>query len=357
MIRRALVMTLLVVGIGAALLIVFRAQLAGQVMRNVLEQNMAAVPLADFRDGLHVVLCGAGGPLPDPVRSGPCVAVVAGKSLFVVDSGAGTPLNMGVMGVPPGSLNAVLLTHFHSDHIDGLGQLAMMRWVGSAATEPLDLFGPPGVRDIARGFNMAYAQDAKYRTAHHGEGVAPEGGAGLKARPFEVPESGEGTVIWNEDGVQIRAFTVDHPPVTPAVGYRFDYGGRSLVVSGDTKKSDKLLRHAQGVDLLVHEALSDELVAIMNESAKAAGNAVLEKITFDIPDYHTSPVEVAEIAESANAGHLLYYHVVPPMPLPGLESIFVEGVADAYSGDFTVGVDGTTVSLPSNSSDIEVSSR
>lgn len=357
MIRRVLVLALLVLGIGAALLVVFRATLAEQVMRNVLEENLAAVPLADFRDGLHVVLCGAGGPLPDPVRSGPCVAVVAGQSLFVVDSGAGTALNMGQMGVPPGSLSAVLLTHFHSDHIDGLGQLAMLRWVGSAATEPLAVFGPPGVREVVRGFNLAYAQDSSYRTAHHGEAIAPKSGAGMKARPFEVPDSGEGTVIWNEDGVQIRAFSVDHQPVTPAVGYRFDYGGRSLVVSGDTRKSDKLLRHAQGVDLLVHEALSDELVGIMRESAEAVGNTSIEKITSDIPDYHTTPVEAAEIAESAGAGHLLYYHIVPPMPLPGLESIFVEGVADSYSGDFTIGVDGTTVSLPSNSSDIELSTR
>ena len=357
MIRRVLVLVALFLGIGAALLSLFRAELARSVMRNVLEQNFAAVPLEDFGDGLHVVLCGAGGPLPDPVRSGPCVAVVAGRSLFVVDSGAGTALNMGQMGVAPGALEAVLLTHFHSDHIDGLGQLAMMRWVGANATEPLAVFGPPGVEQVVRGFNMAYALDSKYRTAHHGEEIVPTSGKGMTARPFEVPDSGEGTVIWNEDGVQIRAFSVDHQPADPAVGYRFDYGGRSLVVSGDTRKSDKLLRHAQGVDLLVHEALSDELVGLINESAQAAGNTSMAKIMSDIPDYHTTPVEAAEIAESAEADYLLYYHVVPPMPLPGLETIFVEGVAEAYSGDFTVGVDGTTISLPSGSDAIVVSER
>ena len=179
----------------------------------------------------------------------------------------------------------------------------------------------------------------------------------MRAQAFDPPESGEGTVIWDRDGVQIRAFRVDHRPVSPAVGYRFDYGGRSLLLSGDTKKSDELLRHARGVDLLVHEALSAELVKLIHEAAEAAGNHNMAKITADIPDYHTTPVEVAAIAESAKVGHLLYYHVVPPMPIPGLQSIFEQGISDAYAGDYTIGVNGTTVSLPSHSSVIEVSSR
>jgi ribonuclease Z len=141
----------------------------------------------------------------------------------------------------------------------------------------------------------------------------------------------------------------------PAVGYRFDYGGRSLVVSGDTKKSDSLLAQARGVDLVVHEALSPELVGILHDAAESAGNANLAKIMTDIPDYHTTPVEAAEIAQAAGARHLLLYHVVPALPpVPGLESAFLAGTSDAFSGGITLGQDGTRISLPSGSDAVEV---
>jgi ribonuclease Z len=155
----------------------------------------------------------------------------------------------------------------------------------------------------------------------------------------------------------VRSFAVDHSPVSPAVGYRFDYKGRSIVVSGDTLKSSNLIANAQGVDVLVHEALSRTLVGLMNEGAKRAGAENFVKITDDITNYHASPVEAAEAAEEAGAGFLLFYHVVPPLPLSALESIYIEGVSKAYSGRFEVGVDGTFISLPAGSDEIDVGER
>jgi ribonuclease Z len=141
----------------------------------------------------------------------------------------------------------------------------------------------------------------------------------------------------------------------PAVGYRFDYGGRSLVVSGDTKKSDNLLAQARGVDLIVHEALSPKLVGILHDAAESAGNRGLAKIMSDIPDYHTTPVQAGELAQAAGVRHLLFYHVVPALPVPGLEGVFLEGVAQAFSGGITLGRDGTRISLPSGSKAVDVS--
>jgi ribonuclease Z len=348
---------LLVVVLAAAAAWALRAPLALRVMERALARNLAADPLAGLPDGLHVLLCGAGGPLPDPVRSGPCVAVVGGKTMFVVDAGTGGARNLQRLGFAPGLVAAQFLTHFHSDHIDGLGELALLRWTGGAQREPLPVYGPEGVEDVVAGFVGAYQRDASYRVAHHGPETVPPSGAGMTPHPFRTPGPGEAPLVYEANGLRVFAFVVDHEPVRPAVGYRFEYGGRKVVVSGDTAKSANLEAQAQGADLLVHEALATQLVARMNAAAQAAGRANLAKITADIPDYHTSPVEAAEIAASAGARHLLFYHVVPPLPLPGLDRVFLEGVAGAYDGGVTLGRDGTLISLPKGSDVIEVSER
>jgi ribonuclease Z len=163
--------------------------------------------------------------------------------------------------------------------------------------------------------------------------------------------------VYEANGLRVNAFAVDHDPVRPAVGYRFEYGGRSLVVSGDTAKSANLEAQAKGVDLLVHEALAPQLVKRLHDAAEAAGRANVAKITNDILDYHATPVEAAESATAAGAKHLLFYHVIPPLPLPGLDRVFLEGVSDAFAGGVTLGRDGTLISLPKGSSAIEVSER
>ena len=284
------------------------------------------------------------------------MAVVAGRTLFVVDAGTNGARNLqGMIGWGPGRVAAVFLTHYHSDHIDGLGELALLRWVGGGHRDPLPLYGPEGLRDVAEGFERAYQFDARYRIAHHGAATVPPEGAGFSAQPFATPAIGEALELWNRDGAVVRAFRVEHEPVVPAVGYRFDYGGRSLVVSGDTKKSDNLLAQARGVDLIVHEALSPKLVGILHDAAESAGNAALAKITTDILDYHTTPVEAGELAQAAGARHLLFYHVVPPLPVPGLEGVFLDGVSAAFSGKITLGRDGTRISLPAGSDGVDVS--
>ncbi len=154
------------------------------------------------------------------------------------------------------------------------------------------------------------------------------------------------------DGLTITAFVVDHSPVRPAVGYRFDFRGRSMVVSGDTKKNTNLQRFAAGVDLLVHEALNPQLVGLLNHGAERAGRPRLVKITHDILDYHTTPVEAAQIARDAGVGYLLYNHIV--LPLPSMDETFLDGVAETWSGPVSVGRDGTLVRLPADSEVIEL---
>jgi ribonuclease Z len=329
--------------------------IATRVMRAGAERALSADPIADLPDGLHVALCGAGGPMPSENRSGPCVAVVAGRTLFVVDAGTNGARNLQrVIGWNPGRVAAVFLTHYHSDHIDGLGELGVLRWVGGSHRDPLPLYGPEGLRDVAEGFDRAYQHDARYRVAHHGAAVVPPEGAGFDAHSFTTPPLGEALVLVERDGIRVSTFRVEHEPAAPAVGYRFDYGGRSAVVSGDTRKSESLLAQARGVDLLVHEALSPKLVGILHDAAVRTGASGLAKITADIPSYHTTPVEAGEIAQAAGARELLLYHVVPPLPVPGLERVFLDGVSDVFSGGVALGRDGTRISLPSGSHAVDV---
>lgn len=328
-----------------------RDTLVTRLLQAGIDRQFASSTIESLGDGLHVALCGAGSPLPAPKASGPCVAVVADGALYVVDVGTDSPRNLGRMGWATSALEGVFITHFHSDHIDGLGELMTLRWAGGNFDSPLPVYGPPGIERVVSGFNEAYAQDFVYRQAHHGDSVAPLKAAGATANPFAKPLPGETAKLVDKDGLLIEAFSVTHTPVDPAVGYRFTYKGRTAVITGDTVKDQNIIEMSRGVDLLVHEALADNLVALLNEGARNNNQANMMKITHDIPDYHATPKDAAETAAEAGVGHLLYYHIVPAMLVPGQERLFLNGAEDIFE-DFTIGYDGVAFSLPANSDEI-----
>lgn len=341
----------LAIVVAGGLLFSQRFTILTRILERGIETRLATNKLEQLEDGLHLALCGAGGPMPAPNASGPCVIVVAGQKLFVVDAGTDGLRNIGRMGYPIGDIDAVFLTHFHSDHIDGLGELATIRWASGANTSPLPVYGPTGVQKVVDGFNTAYSHDVVYRHGHHGDVVAPVSGAGMVAHAFAKPTPGQLATLYNDDGLLIEALAVDHAPVEPAVGYRFTYKRRSLLITGDTVKSENIEKFAKGIDLLVHEALAPNLVTMMNVAATKTGNTIMAHITHDILDYHASPVQAAETARDAGVGHLLYYHIVPPLIIPGQKTLYLDG-ADKIFSNYTIGVDGVSFSLPANSTDI-----
>ncbi len=335
-----------------ASIFIFQKQIGTMIFDRAVEQ-MGRDIVSDLNDNLHVGLCGTGSPLPNPDRAGPCNIVIAGEQVFVVDIGEGGGRNINLMGIPASRVTGVLLTHFHSDHIDGLGPLMLFHWTQSGATRPLPIHGPQGVEAVVDGFNAAYATDKIYRTTHHGEKVAPTSGGGGEARPFSMNR--ETQIVLERDGLKITAFKVDHDPVDPAVGYRFDYKGRSIVISGDTAKSASLERAAKGADLLIHEALATQMVEQMTAIAKKREMANFVTITQDILEYHASPEDAAESAQAAGVQTLVLSHLIPPLPSSYLYPAFLADAPDKFSGEIIVGEDGMFFSLPSGSDAIEQS--
>lgn len=304
----------------------------------------------EFDDGLHLVLCGTGSPLPNPDRAGPCNLIVAGDQAFVVDIGEGGARNLNIMGFDLSSLDGLLLTHYHSDHVDGIGPLSLLYWTQGTATSPLPVMGPQGLETLVEGFNQAYSLDHDYRVAHHGNDIVPETGGGLAAFPFEIAE--EAVVVLERSGLTITAFPVEHDPVAPAVGYRFDYKGRSIVISGDSARSGELEQIAKGADILVHDALQPKLVGVLTTGLEQAGNDNVATITRDILDYHASPEEAAASAEAAQVNTLVLSHLVPPIPSSFFYPAFLGDAEKAFTGEIIVGEDGMVFSLPPQSETI-----
>ena len=319
-------------------------RLAGKQM----QQNR----ISNLPDGLHVGLAGTGSPMPDAKRKGVCTFVLAGKKLFIVDSGPGSTLNLELMQVPLSKIEAVLITHLHSDHIGGLGELMLKAWSTGARTKPLKIFGPKGVDIMVKGFNQAYSVDAEFRFAHHGDAVTPMEGHGGLPQTIEGFDENRAAVVYQSDDVKVIAFLVDHQPVKPALGFRFDYKGRSVVISGDTLPNESLRYHSKNVDLLFHEALQPKMLRILNRAAINNGRKVIAHVTSDILTYHTFPEEAARIARDADVHHLVFHHLIPPIPVAILNSAFIGDSKKYYDGPITVGVEGMLFSLLPNTKKI-----
>ena len=349
------IIIVIVIAVAALAAVIFSKPILTALATNLIKQRFISQS-EKWDDGLYAGLAGSGGPFPDIKRAGPCVVVMAGGHLYIVDAGQGAARNITLMGFQMGKVDAVLLTHFHSDHIADLGEIMMQRWVGGSNTKPLDVIGPPGVETVIEGFNRAYSLDSGYRVAHHGEATVPPSGAGGSARPFSLSADEDASVVVVDDGnLKVTVFKVNHAPVSPVVGYRFDYKGRSLVISGDTIPCGSLTKQSQGAEILFQSALQPSMVKLIHDQAGLSSVPSLAKITEDIPGYHSSPEDAAKTAAAAGVKQLVLYHITPPIPHPLLNNIYLGDAGKYYSGPITIGEDGMLFSLPANNAKISVS--
>ncbi len=343
----------LLIVLGLALML-GRQRIAERAFERALDTNVGVDQSAKLGDGLHAYVCGSGSPMPDADRAGPCIAVLAGQQAFIFDSGSGSIRKLGRMGFPMGKLRAEFLTHLHSDHIDGLGEALLQAWVAGHRAAPLPVYGPPGTDQVVAGFNQAYAIDSTYRVAHHGPKVVQPSGFGGAASIITLPEGTDSQVVYDKDQVRITAIRVNHAPISPAYGYRIDYKGRSIALSGDTVYSPSFVSAAKGADVMFHEALNKKMVAALGAKLAERGQANNAQIMSDIQNYHASPEDAARAARAAGVSTLVLYHLVPPVPARLIEPLFLGDAPGIFPG-VKLAHDGMIVSLPTGDKQVKFS--
>jgi ribonuclease BN (tRNA processing enzyme) len=262
----------------------------------VLVSLQSARPATTTRaaDPTMLVVLGTGTPNADPDRSGPALAIVVNGTAYLVDAGPGivrraaAAQRAGVAALAAKRLDRVFITHLHSDHTVGLPDLIFSPWVLERAV-PLSVYGPPGIKAMTDHLEQAYAEDIRVRV----DGAEPANETGYKVNAHEVDTG----VVYRDTNVVVRAFAVPHGDWRVAYGYRFDGGGRSIVVSGDTRASDAVVRACNGCDVLVHEVYSAETFVRRPPEWQRYHKAA-----------HTSTKELAALATRARPKLLVLYH-------------------------------------------------
>ncbi len=282
---------------------------------------LAAAPaLQASADSTVVVLLGTGMPRPNPDASGPATAVVVGRRVFLVDAGTGVERQLAAAHLPIDGVTALFVTHLHSDHTLGYPDLILTSWVMGRRT-PLPAYGPPGLAAMTDHILAAWAEDIRIRT----EGLEQAVPNGYRVAVHEISPG----VVYDSAGVRVTAFPVQHGSWPQAFGFRFDTPGRSVVVSGDTRPSEDLVRAAQGVDVLVHEVYPEgRTLPSANETAHWRDY---------MRSFHTSDVELGALASRIRPGLLVLTHIVRRGASD--EELLADVRRGGYSGRTVVGHD------------------
>jgi ribonuclease Z len=286
---------------------------------------------AQSKGDITVTLLGTGNPRPTPDRFGPAILVEAGPERLLIDAGRGSTIRLFEAGGAPllSGITGVFLTHLHSDHVVGLPDLWLTGWMFNRAS-PLPVRGPEGTTELCAGLMRAFAFDVRMRRDVDERLAA----AGVELQCEDIQE----VTPFERNGVRVTAFRVDHAPVEPAYGYRVDYKGRSVVFSGDTRYTERIVSAAAGADVVVHEVVSPE---VERRRARVKDPAVVDRIIAR----HTTPEEAGRIFTAVKPRLAVYSHIVPS---PTRAEDLVGPTRRTYAGPLEVGYDLMQIAIGSS---------
>jgi ribonuclease Z len=263
-----------------------------------------------------VTLLGTGSPIPEIDRFGPSILVQAGNQTLIFDVGRGAHQRLAQAGVAASQVDAVFLTHLHSDHIVGIPDLWLTGWL--QRTRPWAVFGPSGTARMMDGLKLAFSVDLQARVEETA-GLLSPAGSEVNARDIEPG------LVYERNGLRVTAIRVNHRAIAPAFGYRIDYAGRSVVLSGDTAISPDLIEAAAGTQLLVHEVFQASDALLKDNAAMAR-----------VKTFHVDASEAGSVFQRVRPKLAVYSHII-------LRGVSVEDLVTrtrtTYTGPLVVGED------------------
>jgi ribonuclease Z len=276
-------------------------------------------------DGIKVTLVGTGGPEFFPDRLGISTLVEANGQKLLFDVGRGTTQNLYLSRVNPKDITTIFVTHLHNDHIEGLPELWMTPWFLLGRDHGFRMWGPDGTEEMVQGMRMMFGHDLEKRVNKFNP---------IENLEIEVHPLSDG-VVYDENGITVTAFPVEHHDGNPAYGFRVDYNGHSVVLSGDTTLHENLIEHGSGADLIIQNVIAfSERLSNMPEM-----KGVLAKLT--------TPEQAAEVFSRAKPKMAVYSHIVTKElhGQKGIDEILARTRAAGYEGPLTMGEDRMVIQI------------
>lgn len=302
-----------------------------------------------LHDGcLHIFILGTGNPEAEMqnIRKPNCTAIVVDDKVFFFDAGEGAVQTAAGLGLPYERISKIFMTHWHSDHFGGLGQLLNASWLHGRKTA-VDVYGPYGTDQVLDGLNKAYKLDTVFRCSSVHGFLDPNTAAAV---PHTIDAAPGGTRVYSDSKLEISCFPVDHTPVVPAFGYVIKYGGAKIVISGDTAVVKSLEEQSKNADLLISESFSRPL------SQKEVTDEQSAKVVKDLATYHADSLDLAKMAQRAGVKSLVLTHLVPAIATTAdAKRAFTEGMPALFPGSLTVADDGDHIIVrPGGASEFKI---